>query len=227
MVRSMEATPPAPPPDTPATPPPPPPPPPEPEGGAGVGDGAYPVQAHAPRQDEYNRFLPLVKWLLAIPHYIVLTLVAIVGLFVIIIAFFAVLFTGRYPEGLHNFMVGLLRWSFRVHAYVFLLTDRYPPFSLQHDPDYPATLQIEYPADGVNRWRPLVQWLLIIPYAIVASILYYVAAIVAFIGIFVILFTKHLPEGMFKLILNPFRWQVRANAYMYWIVKRYPPFEWE
>lgn len=227
MVRTMEATPPSQPPETPATPPPPPPPPPEPEGGGTVGEGDYPVQANAPRQDEYNRFLPLVKWLLAIPHYIVLVVVGIVAFFAIIIAFFAVLITGRYPRGLHDFVAGVIRWGFRVGAYVFLLTDRYPPFSLQHDPDYPATLRIDYPEDGVNRWRPLVQWILIIPYAIVASILYYVAAIVAFIGVFVILFTKNLPQGMFKLILNPFRWYVRSNAYMYWLVKRYPPFEWE
>jgi ABC-type multidrug transport system fused ATPase/permease subunit len=189
--------------------------------------GDYPVQAHATRQEEYNRFLPLVKWLLAIPHYIALFFVAIGALVAILISFFAVLITGRYPRGLHDFVVGVHRWSFRVGAYVYLLTDRYPPFSLQDDPEYPATLQIDYPEDGVNRWRPLVHWLLVIPYAIVAGILAYVAAIVAFIGIFVILFTKHLPEGMFKLILNPLRWQIRAYAYQVWLVKRYPPFEWD
>jgi hypothetical protein len=185
------------------------------------------VQAHATRQEEYNRFLPLVKWLLAFPHYIALIFVGIGALVAILISFFAVLITGRYPRGLHDFVVGVHRWGFRVGAYVYLLTDRYPPFSLEHDPEYPATLQIEYPEDGVNRWRPLVQWLLIIPYAIVAGILSYVAAIVAFIGIFVILFTKHLPEGMFKLILNPLRWQVRSYAYNVWLVKKYPPFEWD
>ena len=132
-------------------------------------------------------------------------------LFAKIIAFFAVLFTGRYPRGIFDFVLGVLRWSWRVTAYVYLLRDEYPPFSLDDDPSYPATLEIEYPEDGIDNWRPLVQWLLIIPYAIVAGLLASLAGIVAFIGVFVILFTKELPDGMFKLILIPYRWQFRSQ----------------
>jgi hypothetical protein len=80
---------------------------------------------------DLNRWLPLVKWLLAIPHYIVLAVMAIVAIFLVIIAWFAILFTGRYPRGLFDFVVGVGRWALRVQAYAFLLvTDRYPPFSL-------------------------------------------------------------------------------------------------
>ena len=80
---------------------------------------------------ELNRWLPLVKWLLAIPHYVVLLFLGIIALIVAIIAWFAILFTGRYPVGLFNFEVGVLRWSIRVFAYAFaLVTDRYPPFRL-------------------------------------------------------------------------------------------------
>jgi hypothetical protein len=80
---------------------------------------------------DLNRWLPLVKWLLAIPHYIVLFFLSIAAFIVVIIAWFAILFTGRYPEGMFKFVVGVLRWSLRVQAYAFLLTtDRYPPFSL-------------------------------------------------------------------------------------------------
>lgn len=83
-------------------------------------------------QPDLNRWLPLVKWLLAIPHYIVLALLAIGALFAVIIAWFAILFTGRYPRGLFDFVVGVGRWALRVQAYAFLLvTDRYPPFSLR------------------------------------------------------------------------------------------------
>ena len=82
-------------------------------------------------------------------------------------------------------------------------------------------------ASRVDRWRPLVHWLLILPYAIVAAILVYVAEIVAFIGVFVILFTGKLPQGMFNLIANPFRWQLRGGAYHLWMIDKYPPFEWE
>jgi hypothetical protein len=81
---------------------------------------------------DLNRWLPLVKWLLAIPHYIVLAILGIVVLVVTILAWFAILFTGRYPKGLFDFVVGVGRWSLRVWAYAFLLvTDVYPPFSLR------------------------------------------------------------------------------------------------
>ena len=90
-------------------------------------DVDYPDVEH-----DLNRGLPLVKWFLAIPHYIVLFFLAIGVFFVVIVAWFAILFTGRYPRGLFDYVVGVARWALRVNAYAFLLaTDRYPPFSLQ------------------------------------------------------------------------------------------------
>ena len=81
---------------------------------------------------DLNRWLPLVKWLLAIPHYIVLTLLTAAAFFVVVFAWFAILFTGKYPKGLFDFIVGTIRWGNRVIAYAFLLvTDIYPPFSLR------------------------------------------------------------------------------------------------
>jgi hypothetical protein len=215
----MEATPPQP-------PPPPPPPTPEPAAAAPTPPGAYPVRFDAELQDTYNRFLPLVKWLLAFPHYVALLFVGIGAFFAVIGAFFAVLFTGRYPRGLFDFVLGTFRWAYRVYAYVYLLTDRYPPFSLAEEPDYPARVEIDYP-EHVENWRPLVAWLLAIPYVFVASILGAVAGIVAFIGIFVILFTEELPEGMSNLIVIPLRWMLRGHAYTLWMSTKYPPFEWE
>lgn len=82
-------------------------------------------------REDLNRWLPLVKWLLAIPHYIVLFFLWIAAFFVVVIAWFAILFTGRYPRSLFGFVVGVARWHARVAAYAALLvTDRYPPFSL-------------------------------------------------------------------------------------------------
>ena len=82
-------------------------------------------------EQDLNRWLPLVKWLLAIPHYIVLVVLVIIAFFAVVIAWFAILFTGRYPAGLFDFVVGVGRWALRVQAYAFLLvTDRYPPFSM-------------------------------------------------------------------------------------------------
>jgi len=185
----------------------------------------YPLQAGIVRQEEYSRLLPLVKWLLAIPHFFVLVFLGIGALFVHFIAFFAVLFTGRYPESLFNYMVGVLRWAWRVSAYVMLMVDPYPPFSLDDDPGYPARYEIAYP-ESVERWRPLVAWLLIIPYWFVASVLAYAASIVVFIAFFAILFTKRFPEGMFSFVEVTLRWSTRAGAYAYYLVTKYPPFAW-
>ena len=87
----------------------------------------YPDAAH-----DLNRWLPLVKWLLAIPHYVVLAILWIAALVIMVIAWFAILFTGRYPRGMFRFVLGVNRWTLRVEAYAWLLTtDRYPPFSLK------------------------------------------------------------------------------------------------
>lgn len=86
----------------------------------------YPDAAH-----DLNPWLPLIKWLLALPHYIVLCVLCIAAMFCVIVAWFVILFTGRYPRALFDFVVGVLRWGLRVAAYAFLLTtDRYPPFGL-------------------------------------------------------------------------------------------------
>lgn len=85
-----------------------------------------------PDASQLNRFLPLVKWILAIPHYIVLTVLSLVAFVLIVICWFVVLFTGKFPRGFHDFIVGVTRWNLRINAYAFLLTtDEYPPFSLK------------------------------------------------------------------------------------------------
>src|SRR5689334_6510287 len=97
---------------------------------AGPPSPVYPVRLEISYPQELNRWLPLVKWLLAIPHFVVLFFVGFGAFFVAIWAFFAVLFTGRYPRGAFDYLVGTYRWGSRVLAYVHLLTDAYPPFSL-------------------------------------------------------------------------------------------------
>ena len=83
-------------------------------------------------EQDLNRWLPLVKWLLAIPHYIVFAFLAIGAIFAVFIAWFSILFTGRYPQGLFDYVVGVARWGLRIQAYAYLLvTDRYPPFSIR------------------------------------------------------------------------------------------------
>src|SRR6201985_356660 len=111
-------------------------------------DQSYPVQVRARLDEPLSRWLWLVKWLLAIPHYIVLFFLWIAFAVATIIAFFAILLTGRSPRGLFVFNLGVLRWSWRVVYYTYsaLGTDRYPPFSLAEEPDYPPTLAVASPA---------------------------------------------------------------------------------
>jgi hypothetical protein len=187
----------------------------------------YPLRLEVDHQDEYRRFMPLVKWLLAIPHYIVLFVLVIGAFFALIAAFFAVLITGRYPRGLWNYLTGVMRWGARVRSYLFLLVDPYPPFSLEHEPDYPVRLLVDYPEDGVSRWRALFAWLLAIPYLIVAGILNYLAQVLVFFGFFTILFAKKFPKGMFDIVVVSERWQLRGYAYALYLVTRYPPWVWE
>ena len=186
----------------------------------------YPVSVGADRQEEYVRFLPLVKWLLLVPHYVVLFFLGIGAAVIAFVAFFATLITGRYPEGMWDFMVGVQRWALRVLAYLFLVTDDYPPFSLQEGPDDPVRLSAEYP-EQVSRWRPLVAWLLILPYAIVAGLIGVIGQICAFFALFTIIFTKKIPEGLFDVIRVSFNWQMRASFYGYWLSTEYPPFSWD
>ena len=124
--------------------------------------GGYPARLDIEYQEPLNRWLPLVKWLLVIPHFIVLFFVGIGAFFVLIYGFFAVLFTGRWPRGAFEYLVGTVRWAYRVLAYYHLMTDAYPPFSLADDPAYPLRLKIDYP-ERIANWRPLVHWLLAIP----------------------------------------------------------------
>jgi hypothetical protein len=192
---------------------------------AGPPAADHPVRLGVVHQPEYSRFLPLVKWLLAIPHYVVLAFLILGAFLAIIVSFFAVLITGRYPRGLFEFVVGVSRWGTRVLAYLLLMTDRYPAFSLAPEPGDPVELSVEYPEE-VSRWRPLVHWLLVLPYAFVASMLMQLAYLLSFFALFTILFTKRFPRGMFDINVVAMRWQVRANAYMIWLTTRYPPFAW-
>lgn len=193
--------------------------------GSGPPSAAYPVITEFDRQDEYSRLLPLVKWLLALPHWIVLAFVWIGAFFAVVASWFMVLFTGKYPEGIHSFITGTYRWTTRVTAYTMLMTDRYPPFSFEADDEYPARLDIAY-TEPIARWRPLVHWLLVIPYYLVAYVLLLVAYVVVFIAFFAILFTKNFPPGLFDFNVVAFRWQNRTMAYYLWMTEKYPPFEW-
>ena len=192
---------------------------------AGPPSPAYPARVELSYPAELHRWLPLVKWLLVIPHFIALFFVGIGAFFVGVYGFFAVLFTGRWPRGAFDYLVGTLRWAYRVIAYFHLMTDAYPPFSMADDPGYPLRLHLDYP-EHIDNWRPLVQWLLAIPYLWVAGVLYWLTGVLTLVAFFTVLFTRRIPRGVFELMVPGLRWNLRGSAYAYFTTGQYPPFIW-
>ena len=208
---------------------------------------SYPVRVDATLDDRLSRWLWLVKWLLAIPHYLVLLLLWAAFMVLSLCALVAILFTGRYPRGIFDFNVGVLRWSWRVAFYTYsgLGTDRYPPFSLEEKPDYPAHLAIDYP-EHLSRGLVLVKWwLLAIPHYLVIGVFlgtgWYLSAnqsddwpafagtggligLLVLIAAVVLLFTGRYPHSIFDLVLGLNRWVLRVAGYAALMTDDYPPF---
>ena len=196
----------------------------------------YPVSIRGELTEPPSRGWWLLKWLLAIPHYIVLAFLWIAFLVVWVIALFAILFTGKYPRGLFDFNVGVLRWSWRVgfYGYQALGTDKYPPFTLESVDDYPADLQVGYPEE-LSRGLVLIKWwLLAIPHIIIVSLFRGghgehgsgggLVSILALIAAIALLFTGIYPEEIFKLVVGMNRWSYRVCAYVALMTDKYPPF---
>ena len=197
---------------------------------------AYPVRVDGALDRHLSRWLWLVKWFLAIPHYVVLAFLWLAFAVLSVVAFFAILFTGQYPRAIFEFNVGVLRWTWRVQYYSYgaLATDRYPPFSLHDDPAYPARLQVEYP-QRLSRGLVLVKWwLLAIPHYLVVGLFVGGAYAVwhsGLIGVLVLIaavivaVTGSYPGPVFDFVLGMNRWVLRVAAYAALMTDRYPPFQ--
>jgi len=182
---------------------------------------AYPLRFDVDYPERLSRWLIFIKWLLVIPHIIVLVLYSIAYLFTLVIAWFAILFTGRYPRGLFDFAVGLMRWSARVTAYAYLMRDEYPPFSTGGE--YPVRLEVDYP-ERLSRWLIFIKCLLAIPHLIILYGYTILASAIQFVSFFIILFTGRYPKALFDLVVGYYRWDNRVNAYMLLLTDEYPPF---
>lgn len=206
--------------------------------------GSYPVSVEGTMDEDLSRWKWLVKWFLAIPHAIVLMFLFLGVIFASIAAWFAILFTGKYPRALFDYNVGVLRWGWRVGYYAFsvLGTDKYPPFSLEDDPDYPARLAVEYP-EKLSRGLVLIKsWLLALPHLLILGVFLGgsyswtgaegnmevsfpgLISVLVFIAAIVLLFTGKYPDALYNLVMGLNRWVYRVYGYVLLMTDDYPPF---
>lgn len=200
---------------------------------APAGSGGFPLTFQAEKDDVLSPALWLVKWFLLIPHCIVLGFLFVGFAVSWLVSLFAILFTGRYPRGLFDYNVGVLRWAWRVgyYGYQALATDRYPPFTLRAG-GHPADLDVTYP-ERLSPGLVLVKWwLLAIPHYVVVAFLQGGAGVwriglVPILSVFagvMLLFTDKYPEDLRRLIVGMDRWTYRVFAYAALLTDAYPPF---
>lgn len=187
---------------------------------------AYPIRFEVDPPARQGRLGVFFRYFMTIPQAIVLYFVLIAAIVIHFISWFVILFTGKYPEGMLRFSIGAQRWSTRVSAYSWLLTSKYPPFSLEAVPDYPVRFLAEEQVDGRNRLTTfwLIRWILAIPHFFVLTFLWIAAAFVLLVAWVVAVFTAQVPAGMHSFLEGVLRWTSRLNGYIYNLCDEYPPF---
>jgi hypothetical protein len=188
----------------------------------------YPVTYEADYPgDGRNRLTAFFRSLVVIPWMIVAALYGIAASVAIVIAWFALVFTGRYPEGLYNFVAGYVRMISRVNAFYYFATDEWPPFNGEDDPSYPVRIGIPPPKPEYSRVKAGFRLIIGIPVILLSYVQAIIALVIALIGWFAILFTGTLSEGLFNPLRSALAYQARATAYFGLLTEDYPPFSLE
>jgi hypothetical protein len=208
-----------------------------------VTDRTYPARLDGRLDPGLSRWKWLIKWLLVIPHLVVLVFLWIAAVVLTVVAGFAILFTGRYPRGIFDFNLGVMRWTWRVSFYAFSAfgTDRYPSFTLKEDADYPATFTVDYP-EHLSRGFVLVKWwLLALPHYLVVAVFAGgwvlggnsgwrtvggggLISLLAVIAGVILLVRGRYPRDLFTFVMGLNRWCYRVLAYAMLMQDDYPPF---
>jgi hypothetical protein len=209
-------------------------------------DRPYPARLDGHLDPNLSRWRWLVKWILAIPHIFVLVFLWLAVTVLTVVAGFAILFTGRYPRAIFDFNVGVMRWTWRVTFYAIgaFGTDRYPPFSLQPDPSYPADFDVDYP-ERLSRGLVLVKWwLLALPHYLIVAVFAGgfglgwngawrgaggggLIALLAIFAAIVLAVRGRYPQSIFDFVMGMNRWCYRVLAYAALMRDEYPPFRLE
>ena len=214
--------------ETPAPPPPPPPPPP-PNAPPTPAPGDYPLTLTFDTPEKIARWRPLVHWLLAIPHFIILYVLGIVAQVLAFVAWFAGVFAGKIPDGLQKPIAMYLRYNARVTTYMLFQREEYPPFAFDGsfaDPGDDPRLRVDVvPAiEGRNRLTIFFRLIMLIPQLIVLIFVSIAAWFVMIIGFFAVIILGRWPTGLNDFLIGFLRWTTRVNAYCYLLTDEYPPF---
>jgi len=184
---------------------------------------AYPLQIEIDYQEKRSRLTTFLRILLVIPHIIALAVLEFVAFFAVIVAWFALLFTARWPQGIYDFVFGVYQYYARVYGYLYLLVDPYPRFTIEADPSYPVRVLMT-PPDQYSRLKVLLRILYVIPAYIIAYVIGLVLSVVIFVDWIVIVILGRQPEGLQDVSRFCFTYLVRVQALFILITETYPPF---
>jgi hypothetical protein len=190
---------------------------------------SYPATLTFDPPEKIANWRPLVAWLLAIPHFLVLYVLGLVAEVVGIISWFVILFTGSLPEGLANVQVMFMRYALRTYTYAGFLKEEYPPFTFATtaaDPGDDARIRIDVQPQltGRNRLTVFFRLILAIPQLLAFAVLSIASGVVHLIAFFAVLFTGRYPAGMRDFVMNVWRWWLRVETYLLLLTDDYPPF---
>jgi hypothetical protein len=186
---------------------------------------SYPVSFEADYVERRSRLTAFFRAILVIPVGIVLYVFGIIASFAVVIAWLAIVITGRYPKGLYDFVASFVRFIARVTAYGALLCDPYPPFGGSPDPSYPVRMEFAGPLEHYSRLKTLLRFILAIPIVILRYVMGLLLEIGAFASWVVIVITGKMPRGLFDLMVLATSYTARSDAYIFLLTETYPPFQ--
>ncbi|HMJ03073.1 MAG TPA: DUF4389 domain-containing protein [Conexibacter sp.] len=184
----------------------------------------YPVAYEADYVEQRSRLTTFFRLILVIPWAIVGIFWGLAALVAVVIAWFAIVFTGRYPQGLYDLAAKALHYYTRVNSFALLMTDAWPSFGGDEDPQYPVRAVIAPPLPEYSRWKTLLRIFLLIPIVIVLYFVQLVSRAISVLAWLVIVVTGRLPRGIFDVMRFTLAYETRATAYEWLMTETYPPF---
>jgi hypothetical protein len=183
----------------------------------------YPVRYEADYSEQQSRAITGFRLILAIPWYIVGSIYILAAYIVAFLAWFAIVFTGRHPQGLYNFNAGVLRFSARANAFFFLQTDQWPSFGFEQDPSYPVRLDVDPPLERYNRWKTGFRLILAFPVYFMLYLIPYIAWLASATAWFHIVFMGRTSGGVHNALTTGLTYQLRSLAYFLLVTETIPP----